>query len=144
MPLFAPSEKLLLEWSDEHDFVWERTYGWPQRQNTTLSELPDPNVRENFKHWVRFCDIYVFPHVHLFDSWDHLLKLLATVDLEATSRAMLRHSAQQRDELRARWRQILRKAIPPGTEGTRTMPTDFDQAMLELYGVRPLGPDPPV
>jgi len=57
---------------------------------------------------------------------------------------MLRHSAQQRDGLRARWQNILRIAVPLGSEGTRTMPTDFDQAMLELYGVRPLGPDPPV
>jgi len=145
LPIFAPSKKLLLEWNNQHDFAWERIYGWPHRLNeTALPQLPDPNVRENLKHWVQFCDVYIFPHVQLFDNWNHLLTLLQTVDLKATSRAMLKHSAQQRDELRARWRDILRTAVPPGSEGNRIMPTDFDQAMLELYGVRPLGPDPPV
>lgn len=143
LPLFAPSKSLLLAWSDDHDFVWERVYGHPRRPNSlSPSALPDPNIRKNLKYWIQFFDIYRFPHVQLFDSWEHLLKLLKTVDMKSVSRAMLAHSDAQREELRARWRDIFQTAVPPGTEGTRLMPTDFDNAMLSLYGIHKMGPDP--
>jgi hypothetical protein len=35
------------------------------------------------EHWLRFADFYQFKHITPFDSWDDLLDMLQTVDLQA-------------------------------------------------------------
>jgi len=151
IPLFVPSKELLLEWDDKYDVVNERIYGHLRRDDGhirredgggTLSKgaevhddrgrLPDPNIKANFKHWIHLCDFYVFPHVQYFDSWEDLVGKLQNADMQGISKAMLRYSDDQRPNLVAEWRKVLRRAVSPGEEGARVVPSDFDEAIEKM------------
>jgi len=151
IPLFVPSKDLLLEWDDKYDVVNERIYGHLRRDDGhirredgggTLSKgaevhddrgrLPDPNIKANFKHWIHLCDFYVFPHVQYFDSWEDLVGKLQNADMQGISKAMLRYSDDQRPNLVAEWRKVLRRAVSPGEEGARVVPSDFDEAIEKM------------
>ena len=155
IPLFVPSKDLLLKWDDEYDVVDERIYGHIRRDDAgggALSRgtavhderesLPDPNIKANFKHWIHLCDFYVFPHVQYFDSWEDLVGKLQSVDAKGVSRAMLKYSNEQRPKLVEKWRKVMLKIVPPGGEGARVVPSDFDEAMKGLYDVAVLASHP--
>jgi hypothetical protein len=86
IPLFAPSLRLLKRWCDRYDLMWERTYGWPARQLDLLpvDGVPDPNDAsdKSYWHWMPLADLYTWPHVRYFDSFDHLLAQLDGVGLQ--------------------------------------------------------------
>jgi hypothetical protein len=111
MPIFVPSIPLALRWHRQHDILRERVYGqptpwwgWAPPTNSsapdqqyrgdvnTISnawqQWPDPNDDdddESVAWWLQWADYYVMPHVNRFDSWEHLLELLRSVDLWAVS-----------------------------------------------------------
>eukprot|EP00966_Prymnesium_polylepis_P016360 377211-Prymnesium_polylepis.1 len=58
------------------------------------------------RHWLALSDLYTFPHVTLFDSWEHLLQLLRSTDLQAISDRMARANRRQLRQLRAAWRRL--------------------------------------
>ena len=153
IPLFVPSKDLLLEWDDKYDVVSERIYGHVEREYDARSRayrmqaradgagkkkderdrLPNPNVKTNFKHWIHLCDFYVFPHVQYFSSWEDLVGKLQKANMQGISKAMLRYSDEQRPILVEKWRDVMRKIARPSREGARVVPTDFDEAVKELY-----------
>lgn len=188
IPMFVPSQKLLLKWHTDYNFVWERVYGHVERQpipadrgpkgvaplrsipyvvrgrdqrdvtdddndagelarrraesrggalreEDDLERMPDPNSDDPdaFAYWLQFHDYYVWPHVQYFDSWEQLLLLLDTVDLQAVSRKMARHNVQLRQDLLDRWREALARAFGDDVPGSRVVPQDFDEAMRTLY-----------
>jgi hypothetical protein len=118
IPLFAPSVELLSNWHREHGILWERIYGNPKRQVDLLSSeelmrtrgVPDPNsdTNESFRYWIKYADWYTWPHVTLFDSWEHLILLLQTVDLKHISNLMYQENQRLREELKFNWSKVIR------------------------------------
>lgn len=97
-----------------------------------------PNTRKStraMRHWLALSDIYAFPNVTHFDSWEHLLQLLRTTDLTAVSEAMGRANAEQLAELRRTWRRLFLRMFGGRPPGARAVPSSgFDEAMAALYG----------
>ena len=54
-------------------------------------------------------------------------------NMQGISKAMLRYSDEQRPILVEKWRDVMRKIARPSREGARVVPTDFDEAVKELY-----------
>lgn len=156
VPLFVPSQKLLLRWDEEYDVLSERIYGHVSADDVRADDdvgagglegdkdletarLPDPNVKANLKYWIHLCDFYVFPHVQYFDSWEDLVDKLRTVDMQSVSKAMLEYSEEQRFEIVEKWKQVVRRIVPTSRRGgTSVVPTDYDGAMQKLYDLHAL------
>jgi len=88
--------------------------------------------RNNLRYWLGFSDWYHLEHVQLFDSWDHLLDLLESVDLKQLSADMAVSNAKHRKVLVRKWRRILdaatgRKQGPVPTEEA-AYDEDYDDA----------------
>lgn len=117
IPLFVPSNALLLKWWKEYDILWERIYGWPERiekiagPHDSRSPVPDPNsnTEESFTYWLGFADFNVFPHIQRFDDFDDLMAKLLVTDLKNVSRAMYNYNRQERQKLVHTWRSIFQK-----------------------------------
>lgn len=114
IPLFVPSNALLLEWWRNYDILWERIYGWPERLDNLIgspsngSSIPDPNSNseESFKYWIKFADFNVFPHVQRFNDFDDLMKKLRSVDLRNVSMAMMDYNRKERQRLVKTWKSV--------------------------------------
>jgi hypothetical protein len=78
IPMFAPALSLLVTWHQRFKILSPRVYGRPARPldliaNTSAAfrDIPDPNDDMNETsniYWLRFADIYTFPHIVLFRS----------------------------------------------------------------------------
>lgn len=139
IPIFAPSLNLLVEWQKEFNILDGRIYGWPKRyidiiNNLTSSQsignIPEPNIKEKDKqtrysdasvmsylYWLKFSDIYIFPHVMLFDSWDHLMELIKNTDLKDISFKMLNENKKQKLEIMKAWDEIFKRLAPHRSRG---------------------------
>jgi hypothetical protein len=149
IPLFAPSLDLFVQWQREYGVCYERVYGHPQRlvdllpDSTLLEERFDPTADDepSLRYWLNKSDWYVFPHVTLFDSWDHLLELLDEANLDAISARMHEFNLAQHAELRNTWAALVNR-IAPDPPGSRPVPNDLDGALRDLYALPPLPEDP--
>jgi hypothetical protein len=150
VPILAPSLALLTQWHMDSLFVSERTwdtvlYGAPASasvlpRHADADEPFDPNdepSREAVAWWLQWADYYVFPHVLLFDSWEHLAELLRGADLPAVSRAMLAHAGALEAQLAQEWGSVLR-ALPSrqarAEADARLAGLGFDERMDAIYG----------
>lgn len=139
VPLFAPSVALLTEWEVKHKVMSERIY-WsraPQPAAYPNTTRLSPNTRSSksaLQHWLALSDIYVFPNVTYFDSWEQLLVLLREADLPAISAAMSRANAEMLADLRGTWRKLFMRMFNGHPPGFRTVPSDYATAMRTLYG----------
>jgi hypothetical protein len=150
VPILAPSLALLTQWHMDSLFVSERTwdtvlYGAPASasvlpRHADADEPYDPNdetSREAVAWWLQWADYYVFPHVLLFDSWEHLGELLRGADLPAVSRAMLAHAGALEAQLAQEWGSVLR-ALPSrqarAEADARLAGLGFDERMDAIYG----------
>ena len=109
-------------------------------------------------YWLKFCDIYTFPHVVHFDSWEHLLELLGPggTDLAAVSARMAAENIRILAGLEVQWNRLLKRMFGGsagvgggggggggghfGVEpGGRQVPAEFDEAMRAAYGMAAIG-----
>jgi hypothetical protein len=117
IPLFCPSKSLLMKWHSRHnDFLWERIYGWPDQlyqlnSHDELSTAPNPNTNSDssFSFWLDYADWFSFPHIQLFDNFDHLMDLMKSARLLNISLNMKNHNYDQRHELVETWKNIFEK-----------------------------------
>ncbi len=85
IPMFVPTLQLLSRWHMRFRVVTKRTLASSRNLRHQGSSLPptaksslspDPNKENNIEsvsHWLRFCDIYLNPHLILFSSIRDLL-----------------------------------------------------------------------
>jgi hypothetical protein len=114
IPLFCPSKSLLIKWHrDNKEFMWERIYGWPTKlaetdKNHSLFNAPNPNsnTEDSFEFWVKYSDWFTFPHVQLFDSFEHLMDILKSANFFDISSNMEKHNTEQRRKLVSTWKKI--------------------------------------
>jgi hypothetical protein len=71
----------------------------------------------------------------LFSSWEDLYNKLETTDLNEVSRKMEQYNIDSKIELQDKWRSIFNKIFKNLPKEGRKMPSSFDKAMAELYGI---------
>jgi hypothetical protein len=153
IPLFVPSPSLLVDWHKKYGILQERT--WPgvhnhPVENSVISRHPlstsiitdqDPNNefnRDAIMTWIKLADFYIWPNITTFDSFDHLLTLLGSVDFAAVSRDMLLFSAREEIEIRSKWEKILSTASAATIERNRSgrvLPKSINSALMP-YGMK--------
>jgi len=121
IPLFFPSQELLLQWTIEHWVVRERTLPPMVRdpRSDTLPphpsqrHVPSPNDNYNasaIKYWLQFADYYTLPHITYFNSTKHLAVILQTLtvdELNAISWKMKNFNEKVKKEVLVKWTRIL-------------------------------------
>ena len=166
VPLFAPSVALLASWELERHVMAERVY-WPGAEEALYGrdaggarvQRPrwpphpfEPNAMKDpvaVAYWLKFSDIYTFPHIMHFDSWEHLLQLLSSTDLAMVSARMAAENVRLLARLEAQWSRLLKRMFGAGGSsgnsrdgldpGERQVPEDFDAAMRMAYGTAAIG-----
>jgi hypothetical protein len=130
VPLLAPTSRFLQEWDEQYNFLYERVYGrpyqvpdvvdeWQQRNgNGTSTQRPDPNSKEQeaLHYWINLFDIYSWPHVTFFDSYQELAHQLRTVDFAQIHQQMKEHNKREERRIVDLWRTALDglQMPPPG------------------------------
>jgi len=121
IPLFFPSQELLLQWSITRWVVRERTLPWLVRDprphtfppHPSQQHVPSPNDNDDaeaVKYWLQFADYYTLPHITYFNSTEHLAVILQTLtadDLKMISLQMKNFNTKFRKELLMKWMRIL-------------------------------------
>ena len=155
IPLFIPSKRLLADYHAKYDLLCERTWECIHGKKVSKSQLPrhpestsvikdfDPNDDvhpQALMEWLQFADFYLWPHILLFDSLEHLVELMRTADLAAVSRGMAEFSAKQQQDILSRWEAILdmirRERYERRRAANTAFPSNVDDALSAAYGVR--------
>tara|TARA_B100000686_G_C16748360_1_gene950909 strand:+ start:734 stop:1801 length:1068 start_codon:yes stop_codon:yes gene_type:complete len=119
IPLFFPSWGLLYELREKytHHGVLSET-SWNQIHRLSSNSVLFPGIKDpnNFNNnadmmdWARLSDFYDednMPYIQYFDSFEHLGKLLQTVDLNAISKNMKEHNKKRKEKVYESWKEIL-------------------------------------
>ncbi|KAG2388533.1 hypothetical protein C9374_000697 [Naegleria lovaniensis] len=144
IPLFVPSLSLMIKWQLEHNNMWERVYGDPERVVKMDDGIPSPyeNSKASLEYWLKYSDYYTFPHIQTFDNFEDLIYKIENSDLKAISDNMKVFNAKQREELKATWTKIKNNILhySGGSFGNSKMPRNIEEG-LNHYGIPPLGVD---
>ncbi|OGN63809.1 MAG: hypothetical protein A3E80_06830 [Chlamydiae bacterium RIFCSPHIGHO2_12_FULL_49_9] len=116
VPLFFPSKKFLARLHRKHpDLILSQLSFFNvlrlpiPNETGNLNNTNDPNVVDL---WIRCADYYDtenMPHIQYFDSFEHLKKLLLSVDCKKLSEKMKEHNRKRKEIALDKWRGILRK-----------------------------------
>jgi hypothetical protein len=85
---------------------------------------PEDTSDDAVRYWLQFAEVYQFPHVQYFTSWDHLVQLLDVADFPAIHRAMAAFNTRKRAALH---KQL--GAIAQGLAERGAMPQEWSQAI---------------
>lgn len=126
VPQFAPTPRFLLQLQRDGRALSQLTgegFG-PSPVGRRGGTLPDPNDGRNVEAWLPLHDIYTFPFVTLFDSFEELTRLLDSVDGPSVSARMRAFNERRRMEARSRWAQVIEGTapLPEGREDERAEP----------------------
>ena len=114
IPMFMPSKKfikqLFYEGKTLNDLTFCKIYNMdePDDENNPLS-LKNEKILEK---WINTCDFYDennMPYIQLFDSWEHMNKLLKTVNYKEISENMANFNIKRREQIFLSWSNILNK-----------------------------------
>ena len=117
IPLFFPSKDFLfsLQRHNPAYFLDEVSFfhlfkAMPAPTATRdLNNLKDPNI---VRFWIDSADYYDeenMPHILYFHSFEHLRKLLQTVDTQEISRKMKEHNLKKKKKVFDKWKELLDK-----------------------------------
>ncbi|RYE85539.1 MAG: hypothetical protein EOO65_00160 [Methanosarcinales archaeon] len=146
IPIIAPSHALLVKWHLEYGLVSELTWNLLQHGAARESLVPrhrdadephDPNKAadlEAVSYWLGFADYYTFPHIVYFNDWDHLARILSTIDLSAVSADMLEHGRNLRRDTVGKWKTVLDNVIPASERPSMRQLDTYEGAMNAIYG----------
>jgi hypothetical protein len=144
VPMFVPSPDLLTEWHMAYRAVNERTWNSVfgiLASQSVLSKHPlstsnmkhDPNndmSNDAVREWLGLADFYQVPHVTQFDSWDHLMQLLVTSDLNAISKRMRSYNIESAATIKNDWKEVLAKV----RKGKREKRSAFRDKVVDGHG----------
>jgi hypothetical protein len=143
IPMFAPSLSLLVEWNADYEILSSRIYGWPKReleiiQNfscqhlhrfckvddpdyVTFQNIPNPNSKNNdlnsTNYWLKYSDIYYFPHIQYFDNFTHFYHQLLQVNLTNIHHEMMEANRERKISIAKDWDEVFAKAVPHRERG---------------------------
>ncbi len=131
MPIFAPT----IEFSMKLGIYTDKNMknpglcgpGWHEPAadpNAPHPYSPEDTSDDALRYWLQFAEVYQFPHVQYFTSWDHLVQLLDAADFPAIHRAMAAFNSRKRAALH---KQL--GAIAQGLAERGAMPQEWSQAI---------------
>lgn len=122
IPMFAPSLELLVRWQTQYQVLDELSWNCVENRCAQKSSIAahvnsphwgyDPNDIMNsssLRHWLNYSDIYQFPGIVHFDSWQDLFKKVQESNLAAVSRIMRKYHAYQLVNVEKTWQGIFKK-----------------------------------
>ena len=175
IPMYVPSQELLLKWHFEYDIVWERSYGhpdlnhsqiYPESQNLSFTDysrifegvnissfipvdnLPplqsDPNAKDSFRDWIKYCDFYQFKHIQTFDNFTHLLGQIEDNERNGghrdISRKMTVFNEQVRVDVSQAWKSVFSWIRNNHGAGRKIPDTENTaEAIHSIYGMYAAG-----
>eukprot|EP00823_Brevimastigomonas_motovehiculus_P006945 TRINITY_DN596_c0_g1_i1.p1 TRINITY_DN596_c0_g1~~TRINITY_DN596_c0_g1_i1.p1 ORF type:complete len:570 (+),score=128.39 TRINITY_DN596_c0_g1_i1:42-1751(+) len=149
IPLFFPSRKLLTDLQLKYHVLSERTwddvFGHPS-SHSAIGQHPDnagrypydPNDEFSYDaiyYWLQYSDFYVWPYITLYDSPEHLVQLLRTVNLREINIKQTEYNEKYKVELMQQWKNIIYRLFKLSPPGSRQMPDNFERAMKDLWNV---------
>ena len=84
-------------------------------------------------YWLQLADFFQFPHIIYFDNVQDLERKLSTTDFDQVHKLMVEENERKKEALLNTWCKAT-KRIQTG----RKVPTSYDTALKELYGVSQL------
>mmetsp|Transcript_8404 Transcript_8404/g.31361 ORF Transcript_8404/g.31361 Transcript_8404/m.31361 type:complete len:107 (+) Transcript_8404:358-678(+) len=96
----------------DHKILFERVYGQPENvlsESRFTSPSPNSFTIEDLKVWIDFFDMYqeeTFPHLLCFETWNHALDILSSVNLQEISTAMTNHNEDEYFRITQLWADI--------------------------------------
>lgn len=123
IPMCVPSPEFLVKLHQKYDLLNERTwnsvYGHKdiasvisKHENSSSKMKYDPNDDLNYDailEWIKLSDYYTHPYIIQFDSFEHLIQLLTTTDLNEISNKMMKQNIILKQEIDEKWENILKK-----------------------------------
>merc|ERR1711871_188452 len=117
IPLFAPSVEFAKTMINDRTATYRPYCPQMSREEhpNYHSNSPyeyDPNVRidtngedaaKNVSFWIKFAEIYHWPCIQLFDSWDEMYSLLETADRKAMNACMVQANKWRHFEELQNW-----------------------------------------
>ena len=83
--------------------------------------IPNPNSKakelEANEYWLQFSDIYHFPHITYFDSFENLYEQILKTNLTEIHLKMIEENQRQRIQIAKDWDEIFQKAAPHRKRG---------------------------
>jgi hypothetical protein len=152
IPMFVPSPSLLVEWHMQFNLLYQRTWPGTYGNRVERSLLPrhpnstsiissfDPNndfSKDAMLGWLQFSDFYQWPHITTFDNWEHLIKLLSSIDLNKVSSDMGEFNVKQEADIKKKWENVLDKVVEGRLARERvgqSLPVEVNDALLASYG----------
>jgi len=140
IPLFFPSLDLIVQWEIEHKLLSARLY-WPdvpEPEDPPNPFSPNKQDAESAKYWLKHAQWLTYKHIIYFDDWDDLFLKLYTTDLVEASAKMEQHNQERASSITRSWEMIFDrvKAAMPTDGSERAVPSNFDDAMHSLYGLK--------
>ena len=148
IPLLAPSLRFLLQWDRNFSFLFERIYGFPERlsdddampaklDSIRPSVNPNPNAisADSLEFWVGLFDVFHFPHVIHFDSFDELVQLLHTTDFHRIHQEQRRYNLAEELRIVQLWKDAFSslRINPPGQASAIDPTVSINEQLQLLY-----------
>ena len=132
IPIFAPSIDLALKLNlfgrDKNvndDVYCGGNMMFPDMHNTSKHKFsPEDRSQAAQRYWLQYGDLYQFPHIQYFDSFDELETLILQADLHLIHRNMKLYNSKKREYLSRQLSALVHKLPPKGT-----IPTTWEQAV---------------
>ena len=132
IPIFAPSIDLALRlnlFGNDKNVNDEAYCGanmvLPDMHNASKHKISPENRSEVAqKYWLQYADLYQFPHIQYFDSFDELEALILQADLHSIHRNMKLYNSKKRDYLSRQLSALVQKLPPKGT-----IPATWEEAI---------------
>ena len=103
VPIFTPSIEFAIELGIFHDTKVSDSFycgsGWqepPADPNSPHPFSPEDRSKEAVRYWLQFADLYVFPHVKYFSSWQDLVQQLDAANFPAIHQAMAAFNSKKK------------------------------------------------
>jgi hypothetical protein len=99
----------------------------------------DPNNdfdKDAIMAWLQLSDFYIWPHLVLFSSLEHLMELLQSTDFNSLSSKMRGYSDEVSSKSEDKWRQFLRRVRDGRTTRLKELPTHVNEALTHSYGIK--------
>jgi len=113
IPLFFPSKTFLLSLHAAHPQILSQlSFFSPEKAPTEPGNPNNINNTAVLKNWIDAADFYDpenMPYIQYFDSFEHLKKLLTTVDCKKISNQMQIHNEKRKQIALKKWGNILER-----------------------------------
>jgi hypothetical protein len=115
VPLFFPSKKFLISLRSTHPQILSQlSFFSAEKAPVQLNNPNNINDGTVLQTWIDSADFYDpenMPYIQYFDSFEHLKKLLTTVDCKKISKQMQIHNEKRKQLALKKWETILEKVV---------------------------------